>query len=173
MSNLHFSVNGKNVNVNPEDSDMALIDFLHERLNLTGTKFCCGIGVCRACTVGIRNTLDSPLEKILSCSTPVNFVENMNVYTVEGLGDENNVSPLQKAFLDNFSFQCGYCTPGFLMSATALLERLKLSPVAENELDAMIKDWVGDNICRCTGYVRYFEAIKQVALTELTNKATI
>ena len=164
MSNITFTVNGTLVEADANDTDLALVDFLHERLNLTGTKFCCGVGVCRACTVGTRNSPDAPMEKTLSCSTPVSFMKDMHVYTVEGLGTAGNLSPLQSAFLENFSFQCGYCTPGFLMAATVLVERLAHSPVSNEELDQVIEDWVGKNICRCTGYIRYIEAIKQVVL---------
>ena len=164
MNDIKFWVNGKSVIADSGDADLALVDFLHERLNLTGTKFCCGIGTCHACTVGVRSTPDALMEKILSCSTSVNNVNGLNVYTVEGLGDENNLSLLQKAFLENFSFQCGYCAPGFLMAATVLVERLNISPVLDEEIEDVIKEWMGENICRCTGYVRYIEAIKKVVL---------
>ena len=163
--NITVHVNGqkKSAQVSPE---LPLLEFLQEDLGLTGTKFCCGIGVCRACTVGSRNSPDAPMEKTLSCSTPMSILNGMHIHTIEGLGTEDELSPLQEAFLEHFSFQCGYCTSGFLMAATALIERLQTSPVADNELDDLIKVWVGDNICRCTGYVRYFEAIKnQFTLT--------
>jgi aerobic-type carbon monoxide dehydrogenase small subunit (CoxS/CutS family) len=162
---VQFFINDVAVQATADDSDMALVDYLHERKNLTGTKLCCGIGVCRACTVATRNQPGAPLEKMLACSTPVSFLQDMRIYTVEGLGNENALAPLQQAFLDNFSFQCGYCAPGFLMAATVLIDRLKATPVSASQLDEMMDNWVGDNLCRCTGYVRYKAAIRQVALT--------
>jgi len=161
---INFYVNDQAIEASTEDADMPLVDYLHERLSLTGTKFCCGIGECRACTVATRNSPQAPLEKTLSCSTPVSLMQGMEVFTVEGLGNEQDLAPLQQAFLEHFSFQCGYCAPGFLMAATVLLNKLQQSPVSENNLDAMIEKWVGSNICRCTGYVRYMEAIREVAL---------
>jgi aerobic-type carbon monoxide dehydrogenase small subunit (CoxS/CutS family) len=161
---VRFYINDKAVQAGPDDSDMALIDFLHERHNLTGTKFCCGIGVCRACTVATRNEEGALLEKTLACSTPVSFLQGMRIYTVESLGSQDDLAPLQQAFLENFSFQCGYCAPGFLMAATAMLSHLKDNPVSTDQLDEMINTWVGGNLCRCTGYVRYLEAIRKVAL---------
>jgi aerobic-type carbon monoxide dehydrogenase small subunit (CoxS/CutS family) len=161
---IRFHINDKAVHADAADSDMALIDYLHERQNLTGTKFCCGIGVCRACTVATRNEKGALMEKTLACSTPVSAVKDMRIYTVESLGSQEALAPLQLAFLENFSFQCGYCAPGFLMAATAMLSHLKDAPVYAEQLDEVINTWVGGNLCRCTGYVRYIEAIRQVAL---------
>jgi aerobic-type carbon monoxide dehydrogenase small subunit (CoxS/CutS family) len=84
---------------------------------------------------------------------------------VEGLaGSSGTPSPLQQAFLDEFAFQCGYCTPGFLMATHMLMERLRLAPLAEDQLDAAIQDACGSHICRCTGYARYYAAIRKVIL---------
>jgi aerobic-type carbon monoxide dehydrogenase small subunit (CoxS/CutS family) len=163
-TNVQFFINEKPVEASADDSDMSLLEFLQERQNLTGTKLCCGIGVCRACTVGTRNQADAPMQKTLACSTPVSFLQGMRIYTVEGLARDDALAPLQQAFLENFSFQCGYCAPGFLMAATALVERIKQVPTRASELDALMDTWVGDNLCRCTGYVRYKEAIRKVAL---------
>jgi aerobic-type carbon monoxide dehydrogenase small subunit (CoxS/CutS family) len=161
---VRFHINDVAVQASADDSDMTLLDFLHERQNLTGTKLCCGIGVCRACTVATRNQSCAPLEKTLACSTPVSFLQDMRIYTVESLGDAKALAPLQQAFLDHFAFQCGYCAPGFLMAATVLIDRIKATPTSAGQLDALMDTWVGDNLCRCTGYVRYKEAIRQVAL---------
>lgn len=161
---IHFHINDRPVRADAADSDMALVDYLHERQDLTGTKFCCGIGVCRACTVATRNQPGALMEKTLACSTPVSAVQGMRIYTVEGLGSQEALAPLQLAFLENFAFQCGYCAPGFLMAATAMLSHLKEAPVDAAELDDVIRTWVGGNLCRCTGYVRYMEAIRQAAL---------
>ncbi len=161
---VQFFVNDQPVQCSADDSDMNLIDFLHQRQNLTGTKFGCGAGVCRACTVATRNQPSAPLEKTLACSTPVSFMQGMRVYTVESLGSEEQLAPLQQAFLENFAFQCGYCAPGFLMAATAMLDHMQNHAVSKAGLDDLIMNWVGGNICRCTGYVRYLDAIRQVAL---------
>lgn len=160
-AHVSFSVNGQ-----PHECEVAtttrLVDYLNDELGLTGTKFCCGIGVCRACTVISRNAPGAPGVPMLSCSTPVASIDGFEITTVEGVGAEDDLSPLQMAFLNRFAFQCGYCTPGFLMAATVLVERLRHSPVTEEQLDEAIADACGEHICRCTGYVRYYEAIKDV-----------
>ncbi|MFM0134297.1 (2Fe-2S)-binding protein [Paraburkholderia sediminicola] len=156
-------VNGQSVTVPAADADMSLAEFLHERLDLTGTKVCCGIGVCRACTVGMRSRQEALMEKTLACATPVSVVANQYIYTVESLADGSRFSPLQQTFLESFAFQCGYCTPGFLMAATAMLEHLKAYRIGADQLETTIDTWVGGNLCRCTGYVKYRDAIRKVA----------
>ncbi|CAE6692116.1 (2Fe-2S)-binding protein [Paraburkholderia nemoris] len=168
---IRMVINGQAVDAQPADGDMNLIDFLHERRDLTGTKLCCGIGVCRACTVGTRNLPDAPMEKTLACSTPVSAMQGMHVYTVEGLTKDGKLSPLQQSFLESFAFQCGYCAPGFLMAATAMLDHLQSHPVDAMQLDETIETWVGGNICRCTGYVKYIEAIRKIAAPYTRNGA--
>ena len=166
-TDLTIHVNGQSVTVPAADADMSLAEFLHERLDLTGTKVCCGIGVCRACTVGLRNRPDALMEKTLACSTTVSAVANQYVYTVEGLAEGSRLSPLQQSFLESFAFQCGYCTPGFLMAATAMLDHLKEYRIGPEQLEATIQTWMGGNLCRCTGYVKYLEAIRKVARAQI------
>ncbi|WP_144212527.1 (2Fe-2S)-binding protein [Shewanella donghaensis] len=161
---ITFVVNGLINHAPATDGDMSLIDYLHERVNLTGTKLCCGIGECRACTVATRNNPKAPMEATLACSTPVSSLMGLEIVTVEGLKQGDNILPLQQAFLQHFSFQCGYCTPGFLMATWILLQKLQMSPIPEQDLDAAIEKGVGRNICRCSGYVRYYEAIRELAL---------
>ncbi|WGS52099.1 2Fe-2S iron-sulfur cluster-binding protein [Paraburkholderia sp. D15] len=168
---IRLTINGETVDVQPGDADMNLIDYLHERRDLTGTKLCCGIGVCRACTVCTRNLLDSPMEKTLACSTPVSAMRGMHVYTVEGLMQDGKLSPLQQSFLESFAFQCGYCASGFLMAATAMLDHLRAHPIDSAQLDETIETWVGGNLCRCTGYVKYIEAIRKIATPYTRNGA--
>jgi len=146
--------------------DLALIDLLHEDLGLTGTKLCCGIGVCRACTVAVKRTPRSLAQPLLACSTPAALLDGQSITTVEGVGQPERLSRIQQAFLDHFAFQCGYCTPGFVMAASMLLERLRLAPVPADRLDAAIADACGAHVCRCTGYVRYHEALRALALSE-------
>ncbi|HKR44924.1 MAG TPA: 2Fe-2S iron-sulfur cluster-binding protein [Paraburkholderia sp.] len=166
-ANIRIHVNGRAVTVPAADTDMSLAEYLHERMDLTGTKVCCGIGACRACTVGMRSSRDALMEKTLACVTPVSAVANQHIFTVESLADGNRLSPLQQTFLESFAFQCGYCTPGFLMAATAMLEHVKAYRIGADQLEAEIDTWVGGNLCRCTGYVKYREAIRKVALMQM------
>jgi aerobic-type carbon monoxide dehydrogenase small subunit (CoxS/CutS family) len=170
-ADLKIHVNGQSVTVPAADTDMSLAEFLHERLDLTGTKVCCGIGVCRACTVGLRNRPDALMEKTLACTTTVSAIANQYVYTVEGLAEGSRLSPLQQSFLESFAFQCGYCTPGFLMAATAMLDHLKASRIDAGQLEATIQTWMGGNLCRCTGYVKYLEAIRKVARAQIKGES--
>lgn len=152
--------------------DLSLLDWLHEDLGLTGTKFCCGIGVCRACTVAVQRTATSPPVPAVACSTPAAALDGHVVTTVEGLAGPADLSALQEAFLAAFAFQCGYCTPGFLMAAHILLARLRAAPprrdkIGRDQIDAAISEACGAHICRCTGYVRYHAAIRKVVLAEL------
>ena len=168
MSTLKLTING--VTHGPLDvpDDMMLIDVLHEYLGLTGTRFGCGQGECRACTV-IVDDERGPRE-VRSCITGAHYFADKKIRTVEGHArrDENGkltaLSPVQQAFLDHFSFQCGYCTPGFVNATTVLLEKLARAPVREDEIEATILEALNPHLCRCTGYVRYYEAVKQLVL---------
>jgi aerobic-type carbon monoxide dehydrogenase small subunit (CoxS/CutS family) len=162
---VQFHVNGQPVRAEVP-TDLALLDFLREDLGLAGTRLCCGIGVCKACTVSARRTPTSPAQPLLACSTPVALLQGQAITTVEGVGRPGQLGAVQQAFLDHFAFQCGYCTPGFVMAATLLLEQLRVAPVKPDELDAAIEAAVGQHICRCTGYARYHQAIRAVALGE-------
>lgn len=157
-------VNGKRTPERLVRADLLLVDFLHDELDLTGTKFCCGIGVCRACTVAVQRAPEAPLEPLLTCSTPVSEVNGQTITTVEGLAGAHGLSTLQQAFLDGFAFQCGYSTPGFLMAAHVLMDRLRHRPVRRDELDDAIAQAVGQHLCRCTGYVHYYAAIRKAIL---------
>ena len=161
---LAFTLNGERVNRTGVPGDMKLVDFLREELGLTGTKFCCGIAVCRVCTVSVAHAEGAHQEAIRSCTTPLSDINGRHVTTVEGLEEAGTLHPLQQAFLDNFSFQCGYCCPGFLMASYALLDKLKRQPIPADKVDEAIEDAVGQHVCRCTGYVRYHRAIRQVLL---------
>ena len=112
----------------------------------------------------MRSVPQAPPVPVLSCSTPVSAVNGQDIDTVEGLAGPHGPNPLQRSFLDHFSFQCGYCAPGFLMAATVLVERLRHSPIPRGACDAAIAEACGQHICRCTGYVRYHQAIRQILL---------
>jgi aerobic-type carbon monoxide dehydrogenase small subunit (CoxS/CutS family) len=162
---ISININGKVVQRTVSD-DLALVDFLQEELGLTGTKLCCGIGVCKACTVAVKQTPQSLLQPILACSTPAVLLDGQSITTIEGIAPPQKLSPVQQAFLDHFAFQCGYCTPGFVLATTILIERLRGAPVPLGELDDAIANAVGQHICRCTGYDRYYRAIRAVILSE-------
>ncbi len=166
---ITLTINGKTVGPLPAPEGLMMIDFLHEYLDLTGSRLGCGQGVCHACVV-ILDKADGTSEEVRSCITGAHFFDGKKVRTVEGhakLNDKGEVvalSPVQQKFLEHFSFQCGYCTPGFVNAATVLLERLKRTPVGRDQIDETITESLNAHICRCTGYVRYFEAVKDVVL---------
>lgn len=158
---IQLSINDKVVSdkVSPE---LTLADFLHEKMGLTGTKVACGIGVCKACTVAVTRPGQSALERIQACVMPVSAVNGHKVLTIEGLASSQGLSLQQQSFLKHFSFQCGYCAPGFLMGLTLLMDQLKRQPVKREQLDALIEESMGEHICRCTGYAKYYQAIHAV-----------
>ncbi|SMX44430.1 (2Fe-2S)-binding protein [Actibacterium lipolyticum] len=168
---ISFRVNGHPHEVDAKRGGDKLIDFLHEDLNLTGTKFCCGIGICRACTVSVKKGRNEAEEPVISCSTALATLDGTSITTVEGVSNgDQDLHPIQTEFLKNFAFQCGYCTPGFVMAAKILLDQLETSKVSKDQLDGMIEEAIGTHICRCTGYVRYFEAVRKTALDVLAAK---
>ena len=158
---IQIQVNGKVISEQIVP-DLTLADFLHERAGLTGTKVSCGIGVCKACTVAVQSPGQSDLQRIQACVMPVVALNGYNILTVEGLASSEQLSLQQQAFLKHFSFQCGYCTPGFLMGLTLLMDMLKRNPVKRENLDKVIEDNMGEHVCRCTGYVKYHRAIRAV-----------
>jgi aerobic-type carbon monoxide dehydrogenase small subunit (CoxS/CutS family) len=167
MTLLKLRINGQEHGPIDVPDDMMLVDVLHEYLGLTGTRFGCGQGECGACTV-IVDEASGPRE-VRSCITGAHYFAEKPIRTVEGHArrDESGLtelSPVQQAFLDHFSFQCGYCTPGFVNAATVLLERLARSPVRKEEVEAAILEALNPHLCRCTGYVRYYQAVKQLVL---------
>ena len=167
---ISFTVNGVVQNVDADKADMKLLDYLHEHMNKTGTKFCCGMGVCRACTVSMKKAPNRNAEPVVSCSTALATIDGADITTIEGVSNDGELHPIQAAFLENFSFQCGYCTPGFVMASKIFLDWLQTAPVREDQLDAAIEDAIGDHICRCTGYVRYQEALKKTALAVMNGE---
>ena len=167
---LPVSVKVNGVSHGPMDvpAGLMMIDFLHETLGLTGSRLGCGQGICHACVV-IVDHADGSSETVRTCITGANYFDGKTVRTVEGHAARDadgklTLAPIQQAFLDHFSFQCGYCTPGFVNAATVLIERLKRNPVARADLEAAIIEGLNDQICRCTGYVRYYEAVRDVVL---------
>lgn len=133
------------------DAERPLLDVLREDLGLTGTKYGCGEGQCRACSV----LLDG--KPVTSCLTPVKMVEGKSVTTIEGIERQGKLHRVQQAFIDEGAMQCGYCVPGMILRAIALLES-KPKPT-----DAEIQDALNGNLCRCCGYPRIVAAVKRAA----------
>lgn len=150
-SEISFILNGSEVSVTV-DGHLRLIDVLREQLGQTGTKEGCGEGECGACTVIIDG------RAVNSCLYPALEVEGKSVITIEGLrGPKNELSVIQHAFVEQGAIQCGFCTPGMILSAKALLDS-NPDPSEEDIRDALL-----GNLCRCTGYVQIVEAVKKAA----------
>jgi carbon-monoxide dehydrogenase small subunit len=147
---LTMTLNGQEVTLEIEPSDL-LAYVLRDRLGLTGTKIGCDEGECGSCTV----ILDG--QAVDSCLLPAMKADGCEVVTVEGLAKGGELDPLQQAFIDQGAVQCGYCTPGLLMSARALLDE---NP---HPSEQEVKDAIAGNLCRCTGYLKIVEAIKEAA----------
>ena len=149
-ADLQFTLNGKPQRVATE-SRRTLLEVLREDLDLTGTKYGCGEGQCRACTV----LLDG--KPVRSCLTEINEVEGKKVETIEGLAADGKLHPVQEAFVKENAMQCGYCVPGMVLATVALLKR-NARPTREQIIEAL-----NGNICRCCGYGNILKAVQQAA----------
>jgi aerobic-type carbon monoxide dehydrogenase small subunit (CoxS/CutS family) len=150
MPKFQLHVNGRDRTVETDD-DRPLLDVLREDLGLTGAKYGCGEGECGACTVLVDG------KAVRSCITGVGEVGGQNIQTIEGLADEDKLHPVQQAFLDKQAMQCGYCVPGQILSAVALLAE-KPSPSR-----AEIVAGMNGNVCRCCNYENILAAVEQAA----------
>jgi carbon-monoxide dehydrogenase small subunit len=147
---IDFTINGEHERVDVP-ANMTLMDMLREKLVLTGTKNGCAAGECGACTVMMNG------EPVNSCLVLAVECDQAQIVTVEGLGDDTQLDPIQEAIIAAGGVQCGYCTPGILIASRALLDR---NPTpTESEIQAAL---VG-NLCRCTGYVRIIDAVQDAA----------
>ncbi len=146
---ISLIVNGTSVSL-AVDTRATLLDTLREKLNLTGTKKGCDHGQCGACTVHVDG------RRIVSCLAFAAAYDGARVATIEGLGTPDNLHPMQAAFLDRDGYQCGYCTPGQIMSAVALLNE----PCGPSDAD--VAELMSGNICRCGAYKNIVEAIQSV-----------
>ena len=147
---IQLKINGEVAEVAVEPAT-TLLHVLREDLGLTGTKEGCGVGDCGACTV----LLDG--KPVASCLTLAVEVHDREVLTIEGLSKEGELHPLQRAFIDHFAVQCGFCTPGMILSAKALLDK---NPNASEE---DVRQAISGNLCRCTGYIKIVEAVLAAA----------
>jgi aerobic-type carbon monoxide dehydrogenase small subunit (CoxS/CutS family) len=150
MGEFVLNLNGTQIKVSAP-AEETLLSILRNRLDLTGTKYGCGEGQCGACTV----LLDGRATR--SCMTPVSAAASAKIITIEGLERDGKLSRVQQAFLDEGAFQCGYCTSGMILSATALLHE-KPNPTEEQIINAM-----NGNICRCGTYPRILDAVKHAS----------
>jgi aerobic-type carbon monoxide dehydrogenase small subunit (CoxS/CutS family) len=165
VTKLALTVNGRAIGPMDVRDELTMNDFLREFLGMTGTKFGCGAAQCLSCAVIVDNP-DRTSHTIPTCVTPAASFDGKSVRTVEGHAKEGKLTPLQQAFIEHFAFQCGYCTPGFLNEAQVLLERLARHKVPRAALEQTIAQSLDGHLCRCTGYVRYHEAVRDVILAD-------
>lgn len=144
---IEIAVNGRRREFDVEPNKL-LLNLLRDELYLTGAKYGCGIGECGACTVHLDG------EAVLSCMILAVDCDGMRVDTIEGLADGDKLDPIQESFLEEGAIQCGFCTPGFVMSTKALLDE-NPEPTEEE-----IREYLKGNLCRCTGYVNIVKAVQ-------------
>jgi aerobic-type carbon monoxide dehydrogenase small subunit (CoxS/CutS family) len=147
---IRFQLNGKITEL-VTDPNQILLWVLRNHLGLTGTKYGCGTGFCGACTVLIDE------EPVRSCMLPVSEVAGKKVVTIEGLAVNGKLHPLQQAFIDHDALQCGYCTPGMIMTAAGLLMR-NPEPSRQEVIEGL-----EDNLCRCGAHIRIIDAVQTAA----------
>lgn len=150
LQNLKCTINGERIDIDV-DPALRLVDFLREKLYLTGTKIGCKKGECGACTVIIDH------QAVNSCLVPVMRANGAEIETIEGLEKNGKLTILQEEFVNKGAVQCGFCTPGMIMSSKALLDR-NPNPTGDD-----VKEALGGNICRCTGYNKIEEAVLAAA----------
>ena len=147
---IHFILNGAPVTaqVTPEDN---IVDMLSQQFDLNGARESCGQGLCGCCTVYVNS------KAVSGCLSFAWFLDGATVETIEGLGTEHHLDPMQEAFIEAGAFQCGFCTPGFIMMAKQLLD------TDPNPSDDDIRHYLAGNLCRCSAYPEIIDAIKLAA----------
>jgi len=150
MINVNIVVNGKKISKEVEDNTL-LSDFLRNTLALTGTHIGCDTSQCGACTIHLNGS------SVKSCTTLVSDCDGSQITTIEGLATKGKMHQMQESFKKHHGLQCGFCTPGMVMSAVDLLQKNK------DPDDHEIRDWLEGNICRCTGYQGIVSAVKDAA----------
>ncbi|RTE91430.1 (2Fe-2S)-binding protein [Bradyrhizobium sp. LVM 105] len=165
MTTLSLTINGQKHGPMDVHDDLSMNDFLREMLGMTGTKFGCGAAQCLSCAI-IVDAPDGTSYTSPTCIAPAVSFDGKSIRTVEGHAKDGQLSALQMAFVDHFAFQCGYCTAGFLNEGQVLLERLARAPVPREALEQTIADALDGHLCRCTGYIKYHEAVRDVILAD-------
>ena len=165
MTTLAIRINGQAYGPMDVRDDLTMNDFLREILGLTGTKFGCGAAQCLSCAV-IVDDPDGTSHTRPTCVASAASFNGKAIRTIEGHAKGGELSALQKAFIEHFAFQCGYCTAGFLSEAQVLLERLARERVARTDLERTIAEALDGHLCRCTGYIKYHEAVRDVILAD-------
>ena len=150
MAKVSVKINGKKITKEISDNTM-LSDFLRDKLSLTGTHVGCDTSQCGACVIHLDG------NSVKSCTTLVVDCDGGEITTIEGLASNGKMHPMQEAFKKHHGLQCGFCTPGMVMSAVDLLRKNK------NPNEQQIRDWLEGNICRCTGYQGIVAAVKEAA----------
>jgi aerobic-type carbon monoxide dehydrogenase small subunit (CoxS/CutS family) len=165
VTTLALTINGHPYGPMEVRDELTMNDFLREVLGMTGTKFGCGAAQCLSCAV----IVDGPAGRSYTsptCIVPAVSFNGKTIRTVEGHAKDGELTALQKAFISHFAFQCGYCTAGFLNESQVLLERLERKPVPRRDLEATIAEALDGHLCRCTGYIRYHQAVRDVILAD-------
>jgi aerobic-type carbon monoxide dehydrogenase small subunit (CoxS/CutS family) len=165
VTTINITINGRPHGPVDVREELTMNDFLREYLGMTGTKFGCGAAQCLSCAV-IVDKPDGTSYTTPTCVVPAVSFNGKAIRTVEGHAKDGELSLLQKAFISHFAFQCGYCTAGFLNEAQVLLERLARERVARADLEKTIADALDGHLCRCTGYIKYHEAVRDVILAD-------
>jgi aerobic-type carbon monoxide dehydrogenase small subunit (CoxS/CutS family) len=165
VTTLALKINGRDYDPTDVHDELTMNDFLREHLGLTGTKFGCGAAQCLSCAVIVDNP-DGTSHTMPTCVVAAASFNGKAIRTIEGHAKNGELSALQKAFIEHFAFQCGYCTPGFLNESQVLLERLAKKPVSRADLEKTISDALDGHLCRCTGYIKYHEAVRDVILAD-------
>lgn len=165
MTTFSITINGQIHGPMDIRDDLSMNDFLREHLGMTGTKFGCGAGQCLSCAVIVDDADGTSYTSPTCIVTAANF-NGKTIRTVEGHAKHGQLSELQKAFIERFAFQCGYCTAGFLNEGQVLLERLSKQRIARAELEKTITEALDGHLCRCTGYIKYHEAVRDVILAD-------
>ena len=165
MTTLTLMINDRAYGPLEVRDELTMNDFLREHLGLTGTKFGCGAAQCLSCAVIVDNP-DGTSYTQPTCVVPAISFNGKTIRTVEGHAQDGTLTPLQRSFIEHFAFQCGYCTPGFLNEAQVLLEGLAKQPVSPADLERTIAQALDGHLCRCTGYVKYHEAVRAVIIAD-------
>lgn len=165
MTALALTINGRPIGPIEVRDDLSMNDFLREMLGMTGTKFGCGAAQCLSCAI-IVDAADGTSSTRPTCIAAALDFNGTKIRTIESHAAGGVLSKLQVSFIAHFAFQCGYCTPGFVNEGQVLLERLARTPIARADVERTIVEALDGHICRCSGYVKYHEAVRAVILAD-------